>query len=113
MKQFTWPIFWVIVTLLLLSMLYGCASTQGRLSDPNDLSSTIYYGSMMGSREPIIPDDVRKWEAIKCTPVQLKATYWHIFDGNATAGEVMYYFRCRGPNEYKEYLNKIRTRWRY
>jgi hypothetical protein len=33
--------------------------------------------------------------------------------GVAKPGEVLFYYRCRGPNEYQEMIKRIKWRWMY
>jgi hypothetical protein len=66
----------------------------------------------LGRRGYFKPDDVRKWEAVECTKFQVMWVHEHLLKGTASPGMCLYYYRCKGPNEYKQMLKEIRKRGR-
>ena len=94
-------------------MALSCASTRGKLSDKNDLSSPVVYGSPRGERTYFKPDGVRKWEAKPCTTKMVGLTHVALAKGIGSPGMAMYYYRCRGPNDYQLKLKALKARWRY
>jgi hypothetical protein len=63
-----------------------------------------------GDRTPFVPDDTAAWEAIECSPERTAEVYQLLYDGEASPGQALFYFRCRGPNEYKAMLKEIQRR---
>ena len=66
----------------------------------------------MGERTYLVPDGVKLWESKECEVKLVKLTHAAIKAGVTSPGMVMYYFRCRGPNDYQTYLRGIKNRWR-
>jgi hypothetical protein len=64
----------------------------------------------MGDRSYFEPDGVRQWQGVDCTVDMVADIYDKLYAGTATPGETMFYFRCRGPNEYKQFLKEIKRR---
>ncbi len=94
--------------LLILVVTCSCASTRGYMKN-----GTLTYGTGMGDRTYIVPDTYKsRWQGVECTPRQVKAVYAALKAGQGSSGSVLYYYRCRGPNEYKAYLAAFKSRMR-
>jgi uncharacterized protein YceK len=103
----------ILVFILTLILLAGCASIRGYHANPEDTSSAIVYGSPMGSRSLLVADDTRAWMAMECVDISTAIAWCNLYQGTSSPGEALYYYKCKGPNEYKEAIARIKWRWMY
>jgi hypothetical protein len=99
------------LSLLMLIGCMACASIRGYHADPNDTASPIVYGKGFGDRSHLVPDGVAEYHGLACDPWRVKLAYGHMLKGVAKPGEALFYYRCRGPNEYQQMLKEIKSRW--
>ena len=66
----------------------------------------------MGPRTHLVPDNIRAWEAHKCEEHTVRRVHKALLRGRGSPGSAMYYYRCKGPNDYQMYLKTIKNRWK-
>ena len=107
-KHFDWFLVLALgVVLVLMLMLLGCATIRGIKG--YEKNGTTTYGTPLGERGYLRPDNTRAW-SIPCRPNATERAYEILLEGRGNPGAALYYFRCRGPNEYKEMLKEIKNR---
>ena len=88
---------WLSLLMLSSAILCGCASIRP---------------TGMGERTYIKPDGVRYYSSLPCSKELVDGAHTVMLNGGGHAGLAMYYYRCRGPNEHKQYLKNIRLKGR-
>lgn len=99
-----WGLVALLAAFMVLLQLCGCASVRGY-----EKNGTVTYGSGMGDRTYVRPDNTRAW-SIPCRPNATERAREILLEGKGNPGAALYYFRCREIPEYLLELKEIKNR---